>query len=303
MARVTLTDPREVLTRPAPPADLTVRYGPLPDHVADVRRPRGAVPATGAPLVLVVHGGFWQAEYDRGHTAPMCDDLAGHGWAVAAIEYRRVGQEGGGWPGTLDDVALAVDRVPGLVARALGPQVLGPQVLGPKVLGPKAPGPKVRADRAVLVGHSAGGHLAVWAAARHRLPPGSPWRSAGPPVGVRGVVALAGVLDLVLASRQRLGDGAADTLLGGDPEAVPHRYAAADPCALVPVGVPLTLVHGRDDDIVPVEISEAYAEAARTAGGSVRLRVLDGVEHFGVIDPRSAAWPAVVDALRELVGD
>ncbi|SDY89007.1 Acetyl esterase/lipase [Micromonospora pattaloongensis] len=275
---MTATDPRAVLTRPAPPPDLTVRYGPLADHVADVRRPRTV---TGpAPLVLVVHGGFWRAAYDRQHTGPLCDDLAGRGFAVAAIEYRRVGRDGGGWPDIFDDVALAVDRVPGLVAEALGD--------------------RVRADRVVLLGHSAGGHLAVWAAARHRLPATAPWRTPAPSPAVRGVVSLAGVLDLAAASAQRLGDAATDELLGGDPAAVPDRYAAADPAALLPVGVPVTLVHGRDDLQVPWEISERYAEAARRAGDDVSVRLLDGIEHFGVIDPLSPAWPSVLDALRRL---
>jgi acetyl esterase/lipase len=263
-------DPREVLTRPAPAPDATVRYGPLPDHLADVRwpRPRPGTPDDGPPpLVLVVHGGFWRAGTDRQHTGAQCAALAAEGLAVAAIEYRRTGQPGGGWPGTLEDVAAAVDAVPGLVAEAAARAGLG-----------------VDTGRTVLLGHSAGGHLVAWLAATARP-------------DVVGAVSLGGVLDLRAAHRLRLdpapGGTAVEALLGGGPDDVPERYAAADPSGLGPPAVPVLAVHGTADDIVPAELSRSYAQAT-----GAELVLLDGVDHFAVIDPLSRAWPDAMAAVR-----
>lgn len=277
-----MRDPREVLTRSAPPPRLTVAYGDLPDQVADVWWPD--VPGlSDVPLVVVVHGGFWRAEYDRRHTRPQCAGLAAAGYAVAAIEYRRVGS-GGGWPATFDDVAVALDTVPALVAAAT------------------AGGPvRVDLERVVHVGHSAGAQLAVWAASRHRLPPGAPWAGE---LLVRprpaGVVALAGVLDLDAAAELDLDHGAVRALLGGGPAERPERYAAADPLRLVPAGVPVALLHGTDDGYVPLELSRRYAAAAGTDTGAT-LSELTGVGHFDLIDPESSAWPAVLDAVAEVL--
>src|SRR5262245_37241277 len=105
-------DPSLVLTRPAPPPDITLRYGPHPDHVIDLRLPRDP---SGRPLVFFIHGGFWRVAYDRTHVAPLAADLAERGWPTATVEYRRLGQAGGGWPGTLDDIASALQAIPGLV--------------------------------------------------------------------------------------------------------------------------------------------------------------------------------------------
>jgi acetyl esterase/lipase len=262
-------DPREVLTRWAPGPDLTVRYGDHPDHVADVRLPAGE-PA--GPLVIFIHGGFWKAEYDRAHTAPLAVDLAARGYPVATIEFRRIGQPGGGWPGTFTDVAAAVDRVPGLIAEALSAR------------GRSLPD----LARPVLAGHSAGGHLALWCASRTTKP-------------VRGVLALAPVADLVLAHRLRLDDDAVAALLGGGPDEVPDRYADADPARSVPSGVPTILVHGTADDRVLLEVSRSYVAAAREAGEDVSLIELPDADHFAVIDPLAAAWSTVLGALRRLV--
>jgi pimeloyl-ACP methyl ester carboxylesterase len=258
-------NPRDVLSRPAPPPDLTLRYGEHPDQVADVRLPE----VCDAPLVIFIHGGFWQAAYDRAHTGPLAADLAGRGYAVATIEYRRVGQPGGGWPGTFSDVAAAIAAVPDLLAKELAHRGA----------------PPVNIDRPVLAGHSAGGHLALWYA-------------AVAPDAVRGVLALAPVADLIAAHRLRLGDDAVFGLLGGRPDALPDRYASADPMAHLPLKVRTVIVHGTDDERVPVELARDYAEAAARTGDDTTLVELPGVEHFAVIDPLSAAWPAVLDALR-----
>jgi acetyl esterase/lipase len=305
---VSAVDARDVLTRPAPPPDHVLHYGPLPDHVADLRIPpglgaggTGQVPA----LVLLLHGGFWRAAYDRQHLGPLAAALAAENFLVCTPEFRRTGQPGGGWPGTFDDVAAAVDLLPGLARSALG--------------GAAGPG------QIILAGHSAGGHLALWSAGRHRLNPASPWhRSSSQPgaaassgadaaaVGVSdipggsgafgarvvGVVALAPVSDLAACYRAGLDHDAAGELLDGGPAEEPSRYAVADPARLVPLGVPVHIVHGTADDRVPFTMSREFAARAQAAGDPVTLDVVAGGGHFGVIDPLSADWPVVLAAFR-----
>jgi acetyl esterase/lipase len=265
-------DPSDVLTRPAPTPSSTIRYGELPDHVADVWLP-AAVGRDGAPpdLVLVIHGGFWRSGYGRSIAGPMCAALAEQGYVAAAIEYRRTGAKGaeaGGWPMTADDVRLAVESLPSLVGTATG----------------------VTANRTLLVGHSAGGHLALWAGSQATV------------ARLAGVVSLGGVCDLARADELGLGAqrdrGAVAALLGGSLAEQPERYAAADPTRLPPPPVPVTLIHGVEDRIVPVELSRRYAAHVTAAGGQVTLVELPGVEHFGPIDPLSGAWPTVLAALR-----
>ena len=276
-------DRRDVLVRSARPPDLTLRYGDGADQVADVHLPSAeAVQQAGiggrAPFTIFLHGGFWRSRYGREHTAPLAEALAEAGFAVCAPEYRRSGQRGGGWPGTFDDVAAAVDRLPGLVEAASGGLI--------------------EPARVVLAGHSAGGHLALWAASRHRLPAGLPWRADRPPSWC-GVVALAAVSDLAQCQELRLGQRAADALMGGGPSRFPDRYAAADPARLIPVGLPVRLVHGTADDQVPHEMSVDYAAAARAAGDDrVECTLLPGAGHFDVIDPLSAFWPDVEQAFK-----
>lgn len=262
----------DVLSRAARAPDLTVRYGPGADHVADVRLPEQADPR---PLVVIIHGGFWRAQFDRAHAGPQSAGLADAGYVVATVDYRRVGQTGGGWPGTFDDIAALADAVPRLVAGAVVD--------------------RVDPARTVLVGHSAGGQLAAWAAARHRLPGDSPWHRARP--FVAGVVSLAGVLDLEMSEQLGLGGHAAAALLGGNPRQRPERYAAASPAALLPLGNRQVLVHGTEDEQVPVEMSRRYVERARAHGDHVVLHELTGLGHFELIDPLSAAWPTVLDSV------
>jgi acetyl esterase/lipase len=272
----------DVLSRRSRPPDLVLQYGDRVDQVADLRLPADLGPRSsepGIPLVIFFHGGFWRAAYDRSHTGPLAEGLTAAGLAVCAPEYRRTGQRGGGWPGTFDDVALAVDALPGLVALATG--------------GLAGSGP------VVLAGHSAGGHLALWAAARHRLSPDTGWQAA---VAVSGVVSLAGVSELAECFRRRLGRGAAKALMGGGPDRHPDRYAAADPVALLPSGQPTWLVHGTADNNVPVSFSQHYAARAEAAGDRVTLTVLPGIGHFELIDPLSSAWPAVLAAFLAATG-
>jgi acetyl esterase/lipase len=205
----------------------------------------------------VLHGGFWRDRYDRTLMDDVCRDLAAHGLAAWNVEYRRLGEPGGGWPGTFEDVAAAIGHVP-----ALG-------LAGLPVLA---------------IGHSAGGHLALWAAACSRL-------------ALRGAVAQAGVVDLWVAERLRLSAGVVGELLREAPPAPPARYAATSPRELLPLGVPQLLVHGARDDIVPVSMSRSYAEAAREAGDDVALEVLDEDGHFEHIDPATRAWALARDWL------
>ena len=256
-----------VLDRPAPPPDLTLRYGPLPEHVVDLRFPP-AVPGRAAPLIVLIHGGFWRPAYDRTHLGPMGHALTAAGYMVAVPEYRRAGMAEEGWTGTFDDIALAADQVSG-IAGAHG------------------------ADTSTVTwaGHSAGGHLALWAAARPGLPrsgAGSRWRAAFPGTHV---VCLAGCSSLRLCAEWDLGGGAVRSLMGGGPDEVPERYAVADPAALPPPAVPVTLLHGTADEQVPAEMSRAFP-----AGTLVEIT---GAGHFDLIDPQSRAWPRVMSALAD----
>lgn len=243
------------------------RYGEGPHRFLELTLPDGQ---GRAPVVVVLHGGFWRAAYGVDLARPLAADLAEAGFAAVAVEYRRVGDDGG-WPATAADVAAAVDALPGL---------------------PEAG--RLDLSDVTVIGHSAGGHLAAWLAGRARLPQGAPGER--PRVRVTAAVLQAGVLDLELADAQRLGDGAVRDLLGGGPDEVPERYAQADPVRLLPTGAALLCVHGAGDDVVPVQQSERYARAATAAGDAVEVRVLPG-DHMVLIDPASDAWRVVRDWL------
>ena len=203
----------------------------------------------------------------------LCRDLAGRGWIAWNVEYRRLGRlSGGGWPTTFADVACAIDHLDEIRTDAL-----------------------LDLTRVVAIGHSAGGHLAVWAAARPRLPQGAP--GSRPRVRVTAAVAQAGVVDLRLAYQLQLSKGVVGDLLGGGPDRFAARYALASPAELVPLGVPVLLTHGGRDDIVPPPVTEAYATAARAAVDEVEVVLLDDEYHFGHIDPCNPLWTAVVQWL------
>jgi acetyl esterase/lipase len=254
---------------------MTLRYGPADDQIADLRLP-AKTDISQAPLILFLHGGFWRAEYDRTHTGSLTSALAAAGYIVCTPEFRRTGQDGGGWPGTFNDVALAVDTLPALTAATIN----------------STPG------NLVLAGHSAGGHLALWTAARPRLPATSPWHTPTRPG--QGVVALAPASDLAACHALRLDNGAADDLIGGTPTTYPDRYAQADPAALIPLGTPVHIVHGSQDDRVPAAMSRDYTARATASGDKVVLDELPACGHFELIDPLSSAWPAVLGAFHSI---
>jgi acetyl esterase/lipase len=253
----------DILDRPAPPPGLTARYGPRPEHVIDLWCPPDGPGRGAAPLIVLVHGGFWRPAFDRTHLRPMAQALATAGNVVAVPEYRRAGMAEEGWTGTFDDIAAALAAA-----------------------GPLAEPHGADTGRLTWAGHSAGGHLALWAAARPGLPASSPWR--GPCPATR-VVSLAGCNSLRLCAEWNLGAGAVRALMGGLPDEVPERYAVADPAALPPPPVPVTLVHGTDDDTVPLAMSQSF--------GCGELVAIPGAGHFDLIDPLSFAWPHVLLAL------
>jgi acetyl esterase/lipase len=244
-------------------------YGPDPSQFADLHLPSGRQrPGT----VVLIHGGWWGPKFGADNLDGVAADLAGRGWAAWNIEYRRLGI-GGGYPSTLEDAAAAIDHLATLADADTG--------------------------RVVAVGHSAGGHLAAWAAGRGKLAAGAP--GAGPAVHLAGVISLAGVLDLGAAARQNIGNGAAIDFMGGAPGEHPDRYAVADPLSQVPIPAAVRCVHARADDRVPFAQSVTYVAAARGAGQDAQLLEVAG-DHFSVADTAAPTWPAVIGALEELMG-
>ena len=251
-----------ILTRTPPAAHIRLAYGSHDLQFGDLRLPDRPPPW---PVTIVIHGGFWRARYDLEHIGHLCAALTEQaGTATWSLEYRRVGQPGGGWPGTLQDVAAGTNFVSQLASEY-----------------------PFDLERTVTIGHSAGGQLALWAASETKLP--------------RGAVSLAGVADMRYAADLRIGNAAVQDFLGGEPADVPERYVAASPFERLPLGVSHVLVHGTDDDTVPFEIAERYLKAAKSAGDEVRLVGLERTGHFELIDPLSDAWPAVREAVESLL--
>ncbi|MGH2504754.1 MAG: alpha/beta hydrolase family protein [Ktedonobacterales bacterium] len=262
------------LAHEAPPPTARIAYGPEPQQFCDLRLPTSAS-ARPWPIVIVIHGGYYRARYDLAYCGAVCGALAQTGLATWSIEYRRLGNPGGGWPGLFDDVASAADALRGLAGQY-----------------------PLDLSRTLTLGHSAGGQLALWLAARLRLASDAPlWRAD--PLPIHGVVSLAGVADLRRAWELRLSDNVTESLLNATPDQAPDRYAAASPYELLPLGVPQILLHGAADDNVPFELSQRYAERARARGDDARLVSLAGAGHFEPVDPATPEW-AVVE--RELLG-
>jgi acetyl esterase/lipase len=245
----------------------TFRYGSERSQRGDLHLPSGDGPH---PVIVLIHGGSWQKRYGRAVMRAIAAALVMRGWAVWNIEYRRIG-DGGGWPETFADVAAAIDHLDGLH-------------------------PALDLSRVDVLGHSAGGHLALWAAGRGGLPPGAPGAYAGRArVPLQRAISLAGVCDLTGAYALWHG-GAVRALMGGSPERLPERYEAADPLRRVPLALPVLLVHGVLDETVSVQLSRNYARAAQAAGGEVELVEIEGEAggHRAFIDPRGSAWAPVI---------
>jgi acetyl esterase/lipase len=252
----------DILSLVPPPADERVPYGSGAHQFGDLRLPKGNGPH---PVVMNIHGGFWRNEYDLTHAGHLCAALTAEGVATWNLEYRRIGNPGGGWPGTLDDVRTGAAHLEKIAAER-----------------------SLDLKRVVAMGHSAGGHLVLWLAKPTAI-------------ALRGVVALAPVADLRRAWELKLSNTVVADLLGGSPQDLPDRYRSASPIELVPLGVAQRLLHGTNDDIVPLEISRRYVAAAKKSGDDSTLIEVAGAGHFELIDPRSSAWPVVKEAVLELV--
>lgn len=252
----------------------TLRYGQDRSQFVELTLPASS--GRPLPVAVVIHGGFWRSAYGLDLGRPLAATLPERGWAALNIEYRRLGN-GGGYPSTLADVSAAID----LLADA-------------GLAAAREKGLDLDLSRVVAIGHSAGGHLAAWAATRTGQAAGSP--GAAPAVAVSAVVSQAGVLDLRASARGGLGADAAQAFLGGDPDQVPERYEEASPIERLPLGVPTLCVHASGDGNVPISQSERFVEAAQGAGDEAELSTVDG-DHFVVIDPADPSWALVLDWL------
>jgi len=238
-----------------------IRYGPSADQEGDLLLPDAPRPV----VVCLLHGGFWRMPWSRDQMTPVAEDLASRGVAVWNLEYRRLGVPGAGWPGTMEDVASGMEHLAHLAAE----------------------GVPLDLDRIAVAGHSAGGHLALWVAGRNR-------RSR---IRVRLAVGLAPISDLAGALETGVGGNVVEELMGGTPSQYPERYQAASPRQMLPLAVSQLILHGTDDDAVPVALSRGYARAAAAAGDAVELVELPGAGHMEFLDPASEAHAILRDRL------
>jgi acetyl esterase/lipase len=253
----------DIFTLPPPPADVRLAYGSDSNQFGDLRLPKAK--ATGLfPVVMNIHGGYWRAKYDLAHNGHLCAALTAKGIATWNVEYRRVGDAGGGWPGTFEDIASAYRFVPQIADRF-----------------------RLDPARILIMGHSAGGQLALCLAAHEPL--------------VTRAISLAGVLDLQRAYDLHLSHDAVKEFLGGRPDEVPDHYREADPMRL-PIQATQIVVLGEADVDVPPDLSRRYFEAKKKIHESVAVVEIGKADHFDLIDPRSAAWPRVEAAVFHLLG-
>ncbi len=275
-----LMTPVELQSLPVQPPDHRVSYGGDPNQFAELRLPPGSGPH---PVVALVHGGCWKSEYATlRDLAPMGDALKQEGIATWNIEYRRLGQPGGGWPGTYQDVGRAIDH-----------------------LRQVAHSYRLDLTRVAVLGHSAGGHLAMWAGMRQRLPRHSALHLPTP-LPLRGVINLAGTIDMrenIAHMEAACHDAVVTRLLGGTATAVADRYREVSASTVVPLGVSQILIWGEYEDFVPLPLATRHVEAATAAGDRARLVVIPGIGHFESASPRSAAWPTVLDSIRSLLAN
>lgn len=251
----------DILTLPPPPADARLAYGSDPNQFGDLRVPKGRGPF---PVVMNIHGGYWRAKYDLLHGGHLCAALTGKGVATWNLEYRRVGNPAGGWPGTFEDIANGYRFLPQIARR---------YDLNPKAI--------------LVMGHSAGAQLALCLAAHE--------------TSATQAVSLAGVVDLQRAFDLHLSNDAVVEFLGGKPPEVPDHYHEADPMRLPIPQAKQILIHGSADDVVSPDFSRRYVEEKKKTHENVTLAEISKADHFDLIDPRSTAWPRVQEeVLRSL---
>jgi acetyl esterase/lipase len=273
----------DILSRPIPTADLRIAYGPGADQFGDLWIPEVHGESL-LPLVVFFHGGWWKSTYDLGYAGHLCKALKKEGIACWSVEYRRVGEAGGGWPATFQDAANGFD----FAAK----------------LAEKFP---LDLSRVITAGHSAGAHIAFWIAGRHHIDPHSELYEPRPQFPIRGALSLAGAVDLRLTVD--LSDSLAFAhdrqeifaLMGGRPTEVPDRYMAGNPGDLLPFHVPQVLFQGTDDDQIPPGLPSRWAANSRGLGDTVTVDILPSADHFDVVDPESLAWVKVRDAICKLI--
>jgi acetyl esterase/lipase len=255
---------RDILTRAASPADHRLSYGQNEFQFGELRLPKGAGPH---PVAIVIHGGCWMSQYGLSYMSHLSAALTEAGVATWSVEYRRIGNQGGGWPGTFEDVSRAADHL--------------------RTIAKTYP---LDLNRVIAVGHSAGGHLALWLAARKILPKDSLVYSPDP-LPLLGIASLAGVTDLRRAGTAC--DANVPQLMGGSATDKTAIYDQASPIELLPLRIPSAIMQGDSDSIIPLDMAKDYADAAKKKGDDAKLVVIEKAGHFDVVDPKSFAWEAV----------
>jgi acetyl esterase/lipase len=252
----------DLLARPVPSPGIRIAYGADPNQFGELRVPREYGPH---PAVLLIHGGFWRSETGLDYMGHAAFSLFMEGVATFSIEYRRLGNAGGGWPGTFDDIRAAARH-----------------------LASNSADWKLKPSAVAVAGHGSGAQLALWLAAENVIP-------------LRGAVSVGGVADLRRAHELNLAGGAVAAFLGGPPQKVPDRYKAASPLERIPLRCPVRLIHGAADPVVPIELARRYESAAKAASADARLTPVPNCGHFELVDPRAAQWPITRSALRGLI--
>ena len=262
-----------VFLLPPPPPQFRLEYGPQKSQFADLRLPEKYGPH---PVLVVIHGGFWLDSYDLSYISHLSSALTSRGYATWTIEYRRLGNPGGGWPGTFQDVADAIYHLKVIASRY-----------------------RLDLDRLSILGHSSGGLLALWYAGANKIPKDTPLQLAKP-LPLIGTVVLAGITDLFRAFELGLKKGVVARFMGSTPEKAPQAYAAASPQQMLPLGLKQVLLHGTKDKQVPYQFSELYVQQAQAAGDPSQIVPLPNMGHYAPVDPTSSAWMYVDEAVASI---